>query len=195
MEQAITESTTLPGIASEQPVVQKKSEFWSWVRFSLYMAITCFVVTHVVGISQVSGHSMLPTLNSSDVLLINKFSAYAGAPKYGDIVVVKSHKLSYELVKRVIGTQGDHVAIQDGAVYLNGQVLPELYTYGVPDDMPEVTVGKHEVFVLGDNRLPGESLDSRSDELGLIQTDEIKGYALLKLYPWSAIAKPLTISE
>ncbi|GGA33225.1 signal peptidase I [Paenibacillus physcomitrellae] len=175
----------------EQARTSKKSEVWGWVRFIIYLGIAYFLITHIIGLSRVSGHSMQPSLNNSDILLINRLSVYTGSPHYGDVVVVKSHKLSYELIKRVIGVEGDRVAIQDGVVYKNGQPLPELYTAGVPDDMPEVLVGENEVFVMGDNRTPGESLDSRSSELGLIEKKEIKGYALMKLIPWSAIAKPL----
>ncbi|WP_138495650.1 signal peptidase I [Paenibacillus pinistramenti] len=175
----------------EQTRASKKSEVWGWVRFVIYLGIIYFLITHVVGLSRVSGHSMQPTLNSSDILLINKLSVYTGKPEYGDVVIVKSHKLSYELIKRVIGVEGDRIVIQGGVVYKNGEALPELYTSGMPDDMPEVLVGKHEVFVMGDNRTPGESLDSRSSELGLVQTSEIKGYTIMKLIPWSAIAKPL----
>lgn len=170
---------------------KQKSEFWGWIRFILYLVIAYVVVTHTVGLSRVSGHSMQPSLQSSDLLLINKASVYFGSPEYGDVVLVKSHKLSYELVKRVIGVEGDRVEIKDGIVYVNGNMLAELYTIGVPDDMPEVTVGKHEVFVMGDNRTPGESLDSRSPDLGVVKVSEIKGYALMRLIPWSAIAKPL----
>lgn len=182
-------------LISEAPsateIPRKKSELWSWVRFFVYLAVAYFLVVHIVGLSRVSGQSMQPSLQSSNLLLINKLSLYTSSPRYGDVVIVKSPKLSYELIKRVIGVEGDKVAIRDGAVYVNGTELTELYSMGVPDDMPEVAVGKHEVFVMGDNRTPGESLDSRSPDLGLIDTKDIKGYALMKLIPWSAIAKPL----
>ncbi|ANS76632.1 hypothetical protein AWM70_20305 [Paenibacillus yonginensis] len=183
----------VPGTVTspEQIKARRKSEVWGWIRFVIYLGVAYLLIMHMIGLSRVSGHSMQPTLNNRDILLINKLSIYTGRPHYGDVVVIQSHKLSYELIKRVIGVEGDRIAIQDGIVYRNGQSLPELYTAGVPDDMPEVLVGKDEVFVMGDNRTPGESLDSRSSELGLVEKKEIKGYALMKLIPWSAIAKPL----
>jgi signal peptidase I len=58
-------------------------------------------------------------------------------------------------VKRVIGLPGDEVAIQDGAVFINGQPIyePELYVMEPPvyKYAPQV-VPRNQYFVLGDNR-------------------------------------------
>ncbi len=90
-----------------------------------------------------------------------------------------------DYVKRVIATEGDTVSIVDGIVYVNNEKLEENY---VVDNAYTETVNDHnwvvgsgEVFVLGDNREPNASKDSRS--FGLIKTDSIKGISNFRLYP------------
>lgn len=181
-------STTEPMLTDKK---KRSKELWGWVRFIAGLAAAYFIMMHVVGLTRVSGESMLPSLSGGNILLVNKWSAYWGQPAYGDVVVVHSPRLSYDIVKRVIAVEGDRVNIEGGTLSVNGEPLVELYTYGVADDMAEVAVGPGEVFVLGDNREPGASLDSRSAELGLVQTGDIKGYALMRLLPFAGIAKPL----
>ena len=89
------------------------------------------------------------------------------------------------LVKRVIAVSGDTIDLRDGSVYLNGELLDEPYidqeTYDVspgPPDFP-LTVPRGYVFVMGDNR--GNSLDSRSYEVGLVDTHRILGKVMVHL--------------
>ena len=93
-------------------------------------------------------------------------------------------------IKRLIGLPGDRVVVQDGAVKIyvagagEGQTLNENYlatdvkTLGKND----VTLGKDEYFVLGDNRY--YSFDSRS--WGAVHKNEIVGIARLRLLPISS---------
>lgn len=170
-----------------------QSEFWGWVRFLAGLGVACLLILNIIGLTRVSGNSMNPSLNSGNVLLVNKWSSHFGSPEFGDVVIIHSPRLSYDIVKRVMGVSGDRIAIKDGSVLVNGNEILELYAFGIPEDMDEVYVGAGEVFVLGDNRTPGESLDSRSSELGLVPEENIKGYAWIKLIPWGSIAKPLEL--
>lgn len=116
----------------------------------------------------VSGSSMNPTLLDGDFLYVN---AYA-SPDYGDIVVidVENYEGEYHfsgsfIIKRVIGMEGDRIYCIDGAVYISYAgtetfvLLDEPYINNPTNSFPVVTVGKNELFVLGDNR--SVSLDSR----------------------------------
>ncbi|WP_249900378.1 signal peptidase I [Paenibacillus sp. PK3_47] len=187
------EAPVLPGSgnAVSPSAAGGKSGFWGWVRFLAVLGISCFLIFHSIGLTRISGNSMNPSLNNGNVLLVNKWPLYTGSPGFGDVVVIRTPQLPYDIIKRVIGTEGDTVAIKDGTVLVNGHDFPELYAYGIPEDMDEVYVGAGEVFVLGDNRTPGESLDSRSPELGLVPEEYITGYGFIKLIPWGAIARPL----
>jgi signal peptidase I len=90
------------------------------------------------------------------------------------------------LVKRVIGVEGDEVDIKDGFVYLNGEKFEESYTKGktqpVIIEFP-ITVGKDQLFVLGDNRM--HSTDSR--EFGFININQVEGRAVFRVYPFDKI--------
>jgi len=65
--------------------------------------------------------------------------------------------------------EGDKVEIRDGKVYVNGEALEEDYinvdvegTLEVNENYSELYVPEGHIYVLGDNRLPGQSKDSRT---------------------------------
>lgn len=172
---------------------KKKNEVWGWIRFVILLGLAYVVIINLGGLTRVSGHSMEPTLGNGDILVLNKVSMFFRGPHYGDVVVLEEKELGYDIVKRVIGVPGDRVAIREGTIYVNGQPLPELYTAGKSDDMAEVTVDAGMVFVVGDNREPGASLDSRDPSVGPIPMSYIKAFALVSLFPMHGIAKPLDL--
>lgn len=97
-------------------------------------------------------------------------------------------------IKRVIGLPGDHVVIEDGYVYLNGEKLQENYldsgtvTDSVDGVFTDVVVPDGYVYVLGDNR--AVSGDSR--RFGCVPIDKIEGKAVLRFWPlnkWGLINK------
>lgn len=139
----------------------------------------------------VSGPSMNSTLIDGDYLILLNNTFYQN-PKQGDIIVAS--KLSYDngtpIVKRIIATEGQTVDIDfsAGKVFVDGILLEEEYTYTPTNqyegiDFP-LTVDPGCVFVLGDNR--NISKDSRSPEIGLIDTREILGKAIFLLLPGTA---------
>ena len=136
----------------------------------------------------VSGPSMKMTLLDGDYLLLVSNLFYR-EPQKGDVIVVS--KDSYDhgkpIVKRVIATQGQIVDMDfdNGIVYVDGLPLEEDYT-NTPTTLDEGTafplvVEEGCVFVLGDNR--NNSKDSRSPEIGLVDTREILGKVVILLFP------------
>jgi signal peptidase I len=87
-----------------------------------------------------------------------------------------------ELIKRVIGLEGEVLEARGGRVLVNGRELQEPYL--PPDvataDFGPVTVLPDHVFVLGDNR--ANSLDSRF-ALGQVPVDRIVGRAVARVWP------------
>src|SRR6185437_12695086 len=90
--------------------------------------------------------------------------------------------------KRVIGTPGDTVMLQDGDVYLNGKKLDQsaylkstVKTYGGSflKDGETITVPPDEYFVMGDNR--PYSSDSR--EWGFVKRSAFIGESLFIYWP------------
>jgi len=171
-----------------------KKELWSWVRtFVLAIVIALLVRKYVFALYVVEGSSMQPTLADGQVLMVNNFHYRFWQPKRGDVVVFARADLPVfrrgsrltggnALVKRIVGLPGETVYISDGKVYVDGEPLNEDYvnaeitgTYG-----PWVLDEGH-YFVLGDNRMPRGSEDSRS--FGPISIGDIIGRADFIILP------------
>jgi len=148
---------------------------------------------------EVDGQSMEPTLQNRDRLIIWKFDKTISAvtnkdyvPNRGDIIVFhKPNGSSEQLIKRVIGLPGERVVVKDGVITVYNSNNPQ----GIkPDDAPygstleetygnvDVNVGEKEVFVVGDNRIIGASLDSRS-VLGNVPLEKIVGKLVFRYLP------------
>ncbi|MFH5778751.1 signal peptidase I [Heyndrickxia oleronia] len=151
-----------------------KREWVSWIRFILIIVILYGAIHYTIGIKIVSGDSMNPTIQDRDIVVVSKLFF---TPERGDIIVVKDPE-GFDIVKRVIGLPNDHVRIKDGIVYINQQVLDEPYIIGQSMDIDEVVVGTDSYFIMGDNRTPGESLDSRDPSIGTISKEQIVGEKL-----------------
>jgi signal peptidase I len=84
-------------------------------------------------------------------------------------------------VKRIIGMAGDTVEVKNGVLYLNAVKTREFYinTPAAIEDSGPTVVKPGTVFVMGDNRLRGSSLDSRV--FGLVHLEDIAGRAVLRL--------------
>lgn len=163
------------------------TNIYDWVS-SIIVAVIAVVVllTFCFRIIDVDGRSMEPTLiNTDKVVVTNLFYT----PNDGDVVVI-SHGEEYDkpLVKRVIATEGQKIRIDfaKNEVYVDDKLIEEPYIQGetIPGDaqIPEV-VPEGKVFVLGDNR--GISLDSRYQEVGLIDVTSIIGKAQFVIIPHS----------
>lgn len=111
--------------------------------------------------------SMEPTFSVDTQLFLEKVVLKFREPQYGDIVVFPSPiQEGRDLIKRIIGTPGDEIAIKEKKVFINGQEIVESYVqYTRPnerlkgDTLGRLTVPEGMVFVMGDNR--DESRDSR----------------------------------
>ena len=167
-----------------------RSEVYDWLLCIVSAIIACVLIfTFFVRIVGVVGTSMVPTLHQGDyVLTSNLFYT----PKQGDIVILR--KLSFDeraIVKRVIAVEGQTVDIDfdAGVVYVDGAPIYEPYvnapTLRELDFKGEITVPDNCVFVLGDNR--NESLDSRRDTLGCVDTRYIIGRGYMVLLPFRDI--------
>ena len=124
---------------------------------------------------------MSPTLGDGDRVVVTEEESY----KQGDIIVFESPvdgRVDY--VKRVIGTEGDLVSINEGIVTVNGEEVYNQEEFGETDSFRkdkkfDTLVPKGHLYVLGDNR--ENSMDSRI--FGTISTDLVKGKMFCRLSP------------
>ena len=155
----------------------------------IFMLITIMLIFLLLfRVVEVSGDSMYSTLWDGDMLLALSNVLYQ-EPEQGDIVVIskKSFEDGRPIVKRVIATEGQTVDIDfvQGIVYVDGQAIEEDYIHNpTTTDRGTVfplTVAPGCIFVMGDNR--GVSLDSRSPEIGQIDTRQVLGKAIFLMLP------------
>lgn len=154
----------------------------------------------------VDGESMSPTLHSNDRLIVSRVERTIGlatsgkyVPERGQIIVINgeaspaSADRAPELIKRVIGLPGETIVIKNGNITVltknNGAIDPdELLGLSLEDTYSantiEVTIPNDSVYVIGDNRSPGGSLDSRS--FGPVKTKFIDGRLLIRIMPFDS---------
>ncbi len=166
--------------------------------------IVFFVQVFVFQAFYVDGQSMEPSLHHNDYIFTSKIGLNIyrltklfnpGLPlERGEIIVFQAP--GYEglpLIKRVVGLPGERVIIKDGKVTIFNKQQPDGLTLQEPyidtnyptEGEIDLTISPSHVFVLGDNRSPGASLDSRI--IGQINSSQIYGKALLRLLPINTI--------
>ncbi|CAP42102.1 signal peptidase I [Bordetella petrii] len=112
-----------------------------WVEYAVsFFPVILFVFvlrSFVVEPFRIPSGSMLPTLQSGDLILVNKYSygirlpiidkkvVEVGAPQRGDVVVFRYPvDPTVDYIKRIVGLPGDEVAYVDKKLYVNGQLVP-----------------------------------------------------------------------
>jgi signal peptidase I len=168
----------------ERPV-----SFLRWVAELVVMVALAFILaagirTFIVQPYVIPSGSMIPTIELQDRVIANKFVYRFSEPERGDIVVLEDPTGSVDtLIKRVVAVGGETVDLIGGEVVVDGVVLDEPYTHGLPSEpmiqeMP-YTVPEGHVWLMGDNRT--NSADSRV--FGSVPVSEIKGRVIIRYWP------------
>lgn len=199
-EAHIPEKTSEPASADEQSGNKEESkvsiakEILDWVlHIAAAIAIALLIVKFVAQVTVVIGSSMEPTLHDHNKLMMEKITPRFGNLDRGDIIVLEAEQelIAHEnrgdrspLIKRIIGIAGDHIQISAGKLRLNGTLKSEDYILGnatyaaIPID---VTVPPDHIFVMGDNRPRGGSIDSRI--LGTFHKSKVIGRVMFRMLP------------
>jgi signal peptidase I len=189
------ETTTTNLETKNTETASTKKSVWEWVRFILFMLAIAFVIPNVIGLTKVSGLSMSPTFQEGNLILEEKVSKHFGEPELGDVVIINKKEAGYKIIKRVMGLPGDTVEIKAGIIFVNGEAIPEIMTSGESEDMAAVAVPDGHIFIIGDNRAPGESIDSRDPSVGPVPLTDLDGHVLVSLMPLKKIPKHITLNE
>ncbi|MFI3175745.1 MAG: signal peptidase I [Bacillota bacterium] len=160
-----------------------KKEILSWVKtFIFAIVLAAFANTFLIVNAKVPTGSMENTIMPGDRILALRTSYWFDSPEHGDIIVFRypdDPEILY--LKRVIGTGGDEILIENGEVYLNGVLLNEPYlkeeAYG---SFGPYVVPEGFYFAMGDNRNSSE--DSRYWDNTYIEEDEILGKVQFSYY-------------
>lgn len=187
----------------------------SWIKdtISLVIFVICVFVgtvlinTYVFQSFSVDGRSMENTLHNSDRLIVNRIPATAARlqnkpyiPERGEIIVFRNPLFGTQsqeefLVKRVIGFPNERVVLADGkytvyTVQYPGGFNPDSTTrdplVSNASGSVDATVPDNSLFVSGDNREGGHSLDSRNG-LGYIPYHNVIGPVSLRIFPFNQI--------
>lgn len=178
-----------PSPMSERPIWSRWSragaELLAWAKtFGSAAIYATLIVTFGAQVARVEGRSMLPTLQDQDRLIVNKATyRFFGGPQPGDIVMLRYPRDPDEAyVKRVVAKEGDIVLIEDGRVFVNEVLQPDLFVppeyRSYEDHGPEI-VGESHYFVMGDHR--NNSSDSR--DWGQVPEKYIIGRVELRWWP------------
>jgi signal peptidase I len=203
------------------------------VVFALFLAF--LIKTFLVQAFFIPSGSMQNTLAIGDRVLVNRASVWMGSqPQRGEVVVFSdpggwlgeegttqssnwlTTALTWvgilpandgDLIKRVIGMPGDHVACcnAQGDVTVNNVALNETYLY--PGDSPgsgedgqfSVTVPAGDLWVMGDHR--SISADSRAHQDlngGFVPIKDVVGQAFVIIWPpsqWGTLPVPSTFHQ
>ncbi len=139
--------------------------------------------TFVTQVYSISGHSMEPTLQDGQRVVVDKVRPALGEIERGDLIIfISPEDPAKNLIKRVIGIGGDRIELIGDQVLLNGEALTEEYTHRTlfpdrPGDVIEVEAD--HLFMMGDNR--PQSRDSR--DFGIVPVHLVRGKVLLRLWP------------
>ena len=184
---------TLPSeeaVAAERERLRYQKKYRQTLRTTIYALIVVaaaavILATIFLPVLKVSGSSMEPTLSDEDVIVLFKNDNF----ETGDLIgFYYQNKL---LLKRVIAGPGDVVDIdENGNVYVNDALIDEPYvtekSLGETDLDYPYQVPESRYFVMGDNRTT--SIDSRSSAIGCIETDQVVGKVIIRIWPLKRVS-------
>lgn len=153
---------------------KRLSKVWLGVLVCSIITLSYYISANWYQLSLVRGESMSPAYHNLQFVIIDRHS---GDYTYGDVIAFRCDNLNSVLIKRIAACPGDMVLIRDGTLYVNDEISSiyggeHIFEYAGIAREP-LYLGEDQYFVIGDNI--GESKDSRYDEVGCIDMDDIIG--------------------
>ncbi|MBO5623373.1 MAG: signal peptidase I [Butyrivibrio sp.] len=183
---AASERPSIDALKSELKRENNKKEYKRVLRNTLFVvvvvaALAVLVSSFFVTVLKVTGDSMTPTMNTGEIVIAQNSTSF----EPGDLLAFYYN--NKVLVKRVIGSPGDWINIDDeGNVSVNGVALEETYVTEKSLDPTDIEfpyqVPENRYFVLGDHR--AASIDSRSSVVGCVTKEQLIGKIFFRVYPF-----------
>lgn len=123
---------------------------------------------------RIEGNSMFPTYHDWGINFVYRLAYRDSEPRRGDVVGIRMAGPSIMLMKRIVGMPGETVSFDEkGRLVINGHLMAEPYLkqHLPAPPLDPVTLGPHEYYVIGDNRL--------NSDRGRIDRDRIVGKIVL----------------
>ena len=119
------------------------------------------------------GFSMVPYINDSNVVLVNRLYRKLFKPKRKDVIVF--YVDGQESIRRIYGLPGETITINSGNFYIDDvQMLDFDLKNSLSSNISQnVKLAADEYYVLGDSL--DNSMDSRSPDIGNIKRENIIG--------------------
>ncbi|WP_353141683.1 signal peptidase I [Acinetobacter pragensis] len=121
------------GKGNENVIITWAYDFWP------VLAVVLVLRSFLYEPFNIPSDSMVPTLETGDFILVNKFDygvrlpivnkkiISIGEPERGDVIVFRyPPQPSISYIKRVVGLPGDHIVYDHGQLTINGQKVPKV---------------------------------------------------------------------
>mgnify|MGYP002859383884 FL=1 len=188
---------------------KEKSVLIDFLQSVTLAIIFSFIIFSIITPSEVDGPSMEPTFYNTERVYTNRLPQWFSTTDIGkalglgynrgDVIVFFKPTMGSSLIKRIVGLPGDTIKIEEGKVYVNGQLIVENYLpediYTKPGNLREGQEYKVQLeetdtngnqiidqdvfFVMGDNR--AVSNDSRY--IGFVKREWMQGKVIFRLWP------------
>lgn len=160
---------------------RKKGRWWllPLTAMGLAVLVNLFLLVN----AYVPSGSMEPTIPTGALLVGDRTAFHRGEPRTGDIVLFRHPEFGDKLlVKRIIALPGQTFSMENGRVYIDGQLLEEDYIQEFSSDSyPETVVPEGCYIVLGDHRT--SSTDSRFWADPFVRRENLLARALFTYFP------------
>jgi len=155
----------------------------------IFLICSIVVPRYVIQRNVVDGFSMENNFYDGQSVIVEKISKRLDMIDRFDVITFhpKNEESGKYYVKRVIALPGETIQIKGSDIYIDGAKIEENYgkdpiSYAGIAAEP-LTLGEDEYFVMGDNR--EISYDSRYEDVGIINKNDIVGRVILRIWPLS----------
>lgn len=131
-------------------------------------------------LARVSGNSMAPSLQGGDVVVmvrpaLDSLVWRRASYRVGDVVALRAPGRAGLALKRVVAVGPGTVAVREGVLLVDSvpSLVGSFPGYQLHGNLAPVSVAAGELFVVGDNRRPLASNDSRN--FGPLPASDVRG--------------------